>query len=204
MKFESIITTLSKKGVLTLQQQSEKEVACILEHLGKVIYVTDVKINPKSKALVTSSKALDFHTDHHNAKWILWHCLKQTDIGGESMLIDAIQAYQKLGDDDKKTLSQIMLFEHNIFEDDKNSCPLVQEEHGTLKFYYSFWMVDKNMPESQKNALMNFRAIIAKETPVKLKLEKGDVLIIDNHRILHGRCEIKGHQNRFLKRFWIQ
>lgn len=199
-----ITSTLTETGYAFIANQSKEDVSHILGHLGEVIYTTDVKINHNSRALVTSSKALDFHTDHHKAKWILWYCLEQTDVGGESILVDATLAYQKLENKNKKILAQIMLFEHKIFDDDENSYPLVKHENGALEFYYSFWMANENMPPVQKTALTAFRSAIANESVIKLKLQKNDILIIDNHRILHGRCKIEGHQNRFLKRFWIQ
>lgn len=203
MNSENIVAKLSDKGFMFIASQSESEVRGILDCLGEVIYVTDVKVNPNSRALVTSSKALDFHTDHHKAKWVLWHCIEQTDDGGESILVDAISVYNQLSEAEKQALSQVMLFEHNIFEDDEDFCPVVTQENGMLKFYYSFWMADKKLQGAPKSAFMAFRAAITKETPVEMKLKKGDVLIIDNHRILHGRREIRGNQNRFLKRFWI-
>ena len=199
-----ISAVLLDKGFIFLSQQSEKEVAGILESLGEVIHVTDVKINPQSRALVTSPKALDFHTDHHKARWVLLHCLEQTDVGGESIIVDAARVYNKLGDDNRRALTEIILFEHDVFGSGKDSHPLVEKENGTLRFYYSFWMADDNMPAHQKSAFMAFREAVAEEESVKLKLQKGDVLVVDNHRMLHGRCAIKGSQDRFLKRFWIQ
>ena len=200
----SVAARLAEAGHAFVAKQSKAGVEAILKSLGEVIYVTDVKVNPESRSLVTSSKALDFHTDHHKAKWILWHCLRQTDNGGESTLVDAAAAYWKLSASDQNALAQITLFEHKIFDDDEDRHPLVKMENGEPKFYYSFWLADKNLPPAQKKALFAFREAVASETPVIIRLEKGDVLVVNNRRILHGRCEIKGSRDRFLKRFWIQ
>lgn len=202
--FTEITSALTETGYAFIANQSEEDTALILGHLGEVIHTTDIKVNHNSRALVTSSRALDFHTDHHKAKWVLWHCLEQTDIGGESTLVDATLAYQKLEDKNKEMLAQIMLFEHKVFDDDEDSYPLVKCTNGALEFYYSFWMADKDMPAVQKASLEAFRSAIENESATRLKLQKNDVLAIDNHRILHGRSAIEGHQNRFLKRFWIQ
>ncbi len=204
MNYKNIITKLEDKGFLFIAKQSEREVATLLDYLGEVIYTTDVKVNLESKSLVTSASALDFHTDHHRAKWILWHCLEQTDIGGETILVDAAKIYQNLAKKHQKALSEIMLFEHKVFEGDRDSCPLVSEVDGVLRFYYSFWLVKKELSGEQESALSAFREAITVESPIKMKLQKNDIIIVNNHRILHGRCEIKGTQNRFLKRFWIE
>ena len=199
-----VAAELQQKGFAVLPRQSEREVASLLGDLGEVIYTTDVKVKPESKSLVTSSRALDFHTDHHRAKWILWYCLEQTDVGGETILVDAAKIYRNLQDRHKEALSEIMLFEHKVFDDDKDCFPLVSEEDGSPRFYYSFWMVKKRLSEPHRSALAAFQSAIRAESPIKLKLEKKDVIVVDNYRILHGRCEIKGHRNRFLKRFWVQ
>ena len=199
----NIQSVLSDEGYIHISDQSSREVDYLLENLGKVIHVTNVKVKPESKSLVTSSDALDFHTDHHKANWILWHCIEQTDIGGESILVDAVAVYDKLDTKNRDILSRIMLFEHKVFDDDESEYPLIQEENGRLRFYYSFWLADKNLSTVQKDALKAFRDAIVNEVPVTIRLDRGDVLIVDNHRMLHGRREIKGHQKRFLKRFWV-
>ncbi|MBE8158703.1 MAG: TauD/TfdA family dioxygenase [Betaproteobacteria bacterium] len=185
-------------------KQSPSDVAALLDSLGEVIYTTDVRVKSASKVLVTSSCALDFHTDHHLPKWILWHCIEQTDDGGETILVDAAKIYRNLDGAHKSALSEIMLFEHKMFGGDRGYYPLVAEKDGVLRFYYFFWTARENLPEAQKSALSAFRSALVAEPPVKIKLGKGDVIIVDNHRILHGRCEIKGTRNRFLKRFWVQ
>lgn len=204
MEYSKLMTALSEKGYFHLTAQSSEQVVALTKKLGNVFYTTDVKIKSDSRALVTSAKAIDFHTDHHRAQWVLWHCLEQTDIGGESILMDATQAYKMLSDADKKILSQVMLLEHKIFGEGMDLCPLVQENNGILKFYYSFWLVDKNMSQEKKRSVMAFRNSITAQNIITIKLERSDVLIVDNHRILHGRRKIEGHQKRFLKRFWIE
>jgi len=204
MKNPQLKSILSEKGYCYLTAQSAEEVDNLINTLGKAFFITDVKVRPDSKALVTSAKALDVHTDHHRAQWILWHCIKQTDIGGESILVDAIKAYQSLDSAAQKTLTHVMLLEHKIFGKGMDFCPVVREDSDEIKFYYSFWLADKNMPKEQKAAFMSFRKAIETQEPVSIKLNQGDVLIVNNHRILHGRREIKGHQKRLLKRFWIE
>lgn len=204
MEHTKLTATLSEKGYIHLTTQSAEQVGALIKPLGKVFFTTDVKVMPNSKSLVTSARPLDVHTDHHRARWILWHCLEQTDIGGENILVDAIQAYQTLDPADKKMLLQVMLLEHKIFDKGMDFYPLVQEYNGNLKFYYSFWLADKDMPESQKAAFTAFRKAVDAQEPSTIRLEQGDVLIVDNHRILHGRRIIDGHQKRLLKRFWIE
>lgn len=197
----SLDEELRLNGFLHLKDQTEKSVINQLAELGEIIFTTDVKVKPDSRPLVTSEKALDFHTDHHKAKYIAWHCHKQTDKGGESILMDANRIYFQLPEVYRTALEDIHLFEHKIFPDDKESNPLVKRSEGKNRFYYSFWLVsdfDKGNP-----ALKEFQRLIRTNEPIKITLQPNDLLIIDNHRILHGRTAIEGSKDRYLKRYWI-
>lgn len=200
-KSTSLAEELLLNGFVHLKNQTEELIQKHFVDLGQIIFTTDVKVKPDSKPLVTSERALDFHTDHHKAKYIAWHCHKQTDKGGESILMDAQKIYSQLSASYKKTLENIYLFEHKIFPDDKESNPLVHTSGGQNKFYYSFWLVSDF--DKQNPALREFQRLIKTNEPVKLTLQPNDLLIIDNHRILHGRTAIEGSKDRYLKRYWI-
>ena len=193
---------LFDNGFLHLTGQTEEQLNDLINSLGQVIFITDVIVKPESKGLVTSARGLDFHTDHHKAKYIVWYCYKQTDLGGDSILIDAEKIYQQLSEEYKQQLKTIELFEHKIFPDDKDSYPLVTtDESGKRRFYYSFWLVKDE--DKQNPAMLEFQRLIKQAEPVKIRLKERDILVVDNHRIFHGRTPIEGSKDRFLKRFWL-
>ncbi len=196
------IEQIINQGFLHLSNQTEKELSDLLNSLGNVIHTTDVVVKPEGKGMVTSARGLDFHTDHHKAKYIVWYCYKQTDIGGESILMDAEKLYEQLPESHKLQLKSIELFEHKIFPDDKESYPLVAtDEEGNRKYYYSFWLVKDG--DKQNPALLEFQRLIRQTEAIKLKLKERDILVLDNHKYFHGRTPILGDKDRFLKRFWI-
>ena len=198
----NMIAKLLDNGFLHLRNQSEEQLNTLINSLGEVIFTTDVIVKPESKGMVTSARGLDFHTDHHKAKYIVWYCYKQTDLGGDSILIDAEKIYQQLSDSHKQQLNEIELFEHKIFPDDKESYPFVAtDEKGNRKYYYSFWLVKNE--NKQSPAMLEFQRLIKQTTPIQLNLKERDILVVDNHRIFHGRTPIEGHKDRFLKRFWL-
>lgn len=192
-------TQLEEDGFVHIPNQSEFELKQVLEQLGNVINETDVIANSESKSLVTSDKFLDFHTDNHLAKYIVWHCHKPAEEGGFSILCDAEQVFRLLEEDEKNQLSKIHVYEHKMFPENRNSNPIVRETNGKQIFYYSFWLARekyRKLPVFKK-----WRDLIQNSNYTKLRLEKSDILIVDNHRIFHGRTEIKGE--RFLKRYWL-
>ncbi len=195
---------LVNKGFVWIKNRSIDYFEKITKELGEVIFVTDVKVNPESRALVTSEKGLDFHTDHHKANFIAWYCVEQTDKGGESILQDANKIFELLSKEEQEELKKVRLFEHKVFEEDEDTYPFVIERNGRREFYYSFWLTKDNTTERQREIIMKFQRLTNETEHTAIKLNPTDILIIDNRRVLHGRTAIEGSQNRFLKRFWIK
>lgn len=205
---------LQKQGWLHLEKTGVQVLETILMGLGAVIYVLDVMVKP-GKALVTSSKALGFHTDHHRANYVVWHCLEAAKSGGESILVDAEAAFSMLEEKDQRQLPKIKHYEHIVFAGDKGSHPLLSMQNCKRKFYYTPWLAARNnkpqsqqgakekMPLSQRRAYEAFENAVKKTPTVEIKLLRGEVLIVDNGRILHGRRAFQGGR-RHLKRYWIQ
>lgn len=201
---QEIKRELEETGFVWIKRGGKDYFEKITTELGEVIFTTDVKVKPESRALVTSEKELDFHTDHHRANLIAWYCIEQTDEGGETILQDANKIFELLGREEQEELRMVRLFEHKIFEDDEDSYPFVTEENGRRAFYYSFWLVKDNISQQQKEIIRKYQNLTRETEYLKLKLNPTDILIIDNHRILHGRTAIAGNKKRFLKRLWIK
>lgn len=181
-------------------QEKEVEIEEYIQLLGSLLYLTDVKAKTDSRSLVTSNRSLGFHTDHSKARYIMWYCVKQAVEGGETMLLDAYSIYQQLPSEYQEQLQNIYLFEHDVFDDDKNIYPLVSfDDESKLKIYYSFWLLNKEYREHP--AVMYWERLIHQSQPIRFLLQPGDILIIDNQRMLHARTAFEG--NRHLKRYWI-
>ena len=192
---------LKEIGFAHLTNQTEKQLQEILNYLGETIMITDVIVKTESKGLVTTASEIDFHTDHHKAKYVVWYCHKQTDSGGESLLIDAEKIFLTLTKIEQENLKLVQLFEHQIYPDDKKSYPFVEiDENGNRQFHCSL----VNDSDKENLAFRNFQKIVNETNPIKIKLKEKDILIIDNHRIFHGRTEIIGSKDRFLKRYWLK
>ena len=190
---------LDEFGFSHIPNQTEELLKQILNQLGNVINETDVIANSESKSLVTSDKFLDFHTDNHLAKYIVWHCKQPAKESGYSILCDAETVFIKLSEQEKEELSKIHVYEHKMYPENKNSNPIVRKISGKRKFYYSFWLAREKY--RKLDVFKKWRELIQNSNYTKLRLEKDDILIINNHRIFHGRTEIIGE--RFLKRYWL-
>jgi hypothetical protein len=202
--FAAIQATIEEKGYCHLPSAGADALEDLLHDLGQVIQVTEVAVKQETARLVNSDQALDLHTDHHAADLIAWHCIEQSDAGGESVLLDAEAAYAQLTPGQQRTLGRIHLTEHKVFAGDPGTYPLVHERDGRRKFYYSFWLADENgSPEEEDESLGAFRQALDRTPREMIKLQADDILIIDNGRMLHGRTAIGGSKRRLLRRYWI-
>lgn len=195
-------TSLAEQGYLVLPALPYADFRNAVTALGTIIQRTEVRVRPESKAMVTSPRSLDLHTDHHAARYIAWYCHRQSDAGGESLLADAQAAFDRLPQAHRDRLFTLHLHEHKVFPDDPGSWPFVLYDGGRLRFYYSFWLA--NPGDRDDPALLAFREALAALPPLELKLSPGDALFIDNHRMLHGRKAIGAEGDRYLERFWIK
>jgi alpha-ketoglutarate-dependent taurine dioxygenase len=195
-------STLAEQAYLHLPSLPYDDFREIVTELGTIIQRTEVRVRPESKAMVTSPRSLDLHTDHHAARYIAWYCHRQSEEGGESLLADAQAAFDRLRQEHRDRLFNLHLQEHKIFPADPGCWPFVLYDRGKLRFYYSFWLA--NPGDRDEPALIAFREALAALPPMEMKLRPGDALIIDNHRMLHGRKAIGTEGDRYLERFWIK
>ena len=203
MNLEMANYKLSENGYVRIPSPSPHFLHSFLNKLGKIIQTTEISPRQNIRALVTSRRALGLHTDHHRANYIVWHCIKQSERGGESILADARSAYEAMGEEQRSIMANVLLREHCVFRNDMQEHPLVSFENGTPEFYYSFWMMQEGMTEVQIKSVNDFHKLVTSDI-IEFKLNECDVLAVDNKRMLHGRHEIGDKQERLLRRYWIE
>ncbi len=198
---------LARSGYLLLRNWSStanpKVADALAASFGNVIQVTNVEAKADSNALVTSFAELDVHTDHSRARYIMWHCVEQSAWGGATVLVDTKPILEAMSQADRDALQKVYLTEHKVFRDDPSRVPLLRTVQGTDHVYYSFWLLEDEVPSDSQAALAEFRRLLKATVPYQFQLEPGDVLIIDNHRMLHGRTAISQQGSRRLVRYWI-
>lgn len=175
-----------------------------LKLFGEVIYTTEIKENPNSTRLLASHQKMDFHTDHFAAKYIAWFCNSQSAVGGESLLIDIQPILQNYSEEELSILKEITVQSHAVFYNDKTTLPIVQLIRDELAIFYAAWLVNQPVKASHQLMVQRFKEDVARATPSELKLSEGDLLIINNHRMLHGRNAFQAQSNRWLTRYWIK
>ena len=150
-------------GYAYLRQRSIESAKEVFGTLGVIFHQTDVKIDLTTRALVTSDCALDIHTDHHQARYIAWYCVRQSSQGGDSILLDSAKVLVNFNPEELAVLEKIMLFEHKIFKGDMEVYPLLSYVNQIPKIYYSFWMVNED--DKKIREFIKFKRLIDCKRP---------------------------------------
>ena len=180
-----------------------------------------VKSVPKPNDLAYTSIALTPHTDNPYRKPIpciqLLHCLENEVRGGLSTLVDglAVAEYLRKNHQDlfkilTKTKVRFRFVDKTIILENWGALIELDENKKVKQVRYSTRL--DYVPALDKKELKIFyeaRKLIAKlyastKFEIKFKLEKGDLLMMDNHRLLHGRTSYDVNEGkRYLKGCYI-
>lgn len=168
--------------------------------LGKVILQTEVRIKQRPSTYLTSHENIPPHTDHPDAKFILWYCQNNDRFGGDNLLIDGRKIIESMPLIDQTALSKLnLLCPDRLGLEPKKLHPLWIPK--TRSVFYAPWLRLKTQLSSLnafEHALLNFE-----RHSFRIALKSGEALLVDNHRMLHYRNKIEVHSKRWLTRFWV-
>lgn len=178
-------------------------------HFGRIEDLRpDNTTNANNDQLGYTSEAIDVHTDQPFLKepprLQLLHCLVAAERGGESVVVDAEQAARYLADTDAEayrllTTTPVTFHrQQRAFEAVVEAPILGKTEDGRFQVRASYFtMAPPRVPFAQTQAW--YRAWTTFERLVRhvghqrrMKLQPGDAVVYDNHRMLHARTGFVG------------
>lgn len=198
-----VVRQVDAAGFAILRNVDDSEVSAILTSFGVVIHIEDVDASSTGPALVSSRHGLSPHTDHHAARHIVWRCMAQADQGGDSIVVDGIKLFRALPEHHRRALQRIVLAEHNIFDGDLDEHPMITWDGEQPRIYYSYWLARNELTGEEREAFDAFANALEVVPIVRIRLQASDVLVVNNHRMLHGRTAIRGTSRRLLVRYWL-
>ena len=151
--------------------------------------------------------------------YVLMACMQKASRGGYSILSSIKKVLLELKKNDKKTLSVLkkkFLFEKRgfYFKGQKKifKKPIFEIYNREFKFRYlrdyineAYKIKSINLQKSQKNALDKLDKLLSKKKNQYIfKLNEGEVLLINNYKLAHGRSGFDLKNNRSLMRVWFK
>lgn len=171
-----------------------------LAEFGKVVLETDVRIREGAGTYLASFEAVPFHNDHPQVRYIAWHCIEQDANDGASTLVDLRKIYTNLADEQKSTLARVKLRRPDKLNSLQPSKDYPFYQQATGQIFWAPWLFPQT--ESEIFSLL-LSEIETKSNQKRIVLKKGETLLIDNHRIAHGRDAISPKSARYLRRYWL-
>ncbi|MGI9318230.1 MAG: TauD/TfdA family dioxygenase [bacterium] len=198
---------LAKINNAPVQSQTVAKVAAIFGpvHINNYGRVFDVQTSKNTVLGSNTGSHLNPHTDEsyrHSPPGIsFFHCLKASDAGGHSILVDGFRAAQSLRDSDSEgfiALTTISVFfqRYAIHEEDMQAHGkiITTDLDGNVE---GIRFTDRTLPpQDLPNELVEpvyrgiklfWNIINSKKMKHQYAMKPGDIHIFDNHRVLHGR-----------------
>lgn len=166
--------------------------------------IADVTFIPEAFDLSMTARALEPHTDnpyrHPVPGYILLHCLVNEVAGGESTLADGFHCARLLERRDPEAFRTLTEIRPNFRYADaeailENAGPLIElDPDGRLR-QVRFSNRTEQAPALAADALARYyrarrawaRLIADPAMTLRFRLAPGDMLVMDNYRLLHGR-----------------
>ena len=205
------VTTYLQRGFMIVRGTPAQpdSIRAIAAHFGEIRRTNfgeyfEVYSRPGSNDLAYRTVALGPHTDNPYRTPTpgiqLLHCLRNETRGGDSTLVDALSCGQQLRERDPQAFDILARVPVRFrFDDDKTSLAadralLDCDCSGQLQgIHYSprlDWMplMDEDATRRYQRARKQLAGLLCDPgNALRLRLEPGDCLIMDNNRVLHGR-----------------
>ncbi|MBD3897971.1 TauD/TfdA family dioxygenase [Halomonas sp. ML-15] len=166
--------------------------------------IADVKSVANAYDLTMTQRGLEPHTDNPYRDPIpgyIWlHCLTNAAEGGDSTLVDGYMAARRLRERDPKAFDCLTRVRPSFrYQDDtthlESEGPLIELDSGGEPVRVRYSNRTERVPALAPDALDAYftarrafhELITGEELTLHLKLDPGQMLIIDNYRLFHGR-----------------
>lgn len=167
-----------------------------------------------------SDRELAFHTDRAGPpgppRLLGLFCVRAAARGGDSLLVSGHSVYNRLARDHPAALAELRQdFHFGAGPGFDRVYPVFRWERGRLRVQYNRYWIERGQREAGKPlsartlaALDAFDGVLSDPgMVVRCHLRPGDLLMLDNNVILHGRTEFTDSgapgQGRCLARLWV-
>jgi gamma-butyrobetaine dioxygenase len=154
---------------------------------------------PGGRSFASSMAAAPFHTDSQQYRGLpphaqLMYCIRPADRGGQSTFIDSwalVSRIEQKQPDLARAVFETARRMPFVFGDVYG--PTFGLRQKSLVFTHSA------MPQPNDPVASALDRFIASEPPLELAIKTGELLVIDNHRVLHGRRPFNDSSREFVR-----
>lgn len=204
--FDAVDDALRTQGYAVLPGGDAAALDALVGALGAVVGEEPIRLREGAHAYVAKPGRVPLHTDHPQVDLIAWRCVAQDPNDGASWLLDARPVLDALPAAVREALRATRL-ECPRLAGGPPTCahPVLWGQRSSL--FCSPWLRAVGGDPASQRALDTLREHLsdaARDGIISVRLAPGDTLVVDNHRVLHGRGPIAPDSPRHLRRQWIQ
>ncbi len=176
----------------------------ICGEFGEIISETEVCVKDKSSKRLHTNLPMGLHSDHPDVEIVAWHCHISDEEGGALLLLDISKMISEFSLNEIENLKKITVRVPPLGDHPERHQGLLSILDQRNIFYYADWLVQEPVSEYAQAALLKFERVISSSPEVKsIHLQRGEAILVDNRRMLHGRSGFSTNSQRFIKRLWL-
>jgi hypothetical protein len=199
-----ILADIDRDGFALLGSMSRDEYFGLMHALGTPGFETSVELREEIKTYVCQPGEVPMHTDHPEADLIAWRCDQQDDLDGASLIMDGQRVAQNCDARTRSLLEKTYLAPRRSKGHPPLLTPVLRAIKGLTRVCFAPWLAPVSDDPAQHQAYDAFADAIRRAAPTEVRLAEGEVLIVDNARVLHGRRSLDASSRRKLTRLWIR
>ena len=201
---QEILDTLAREGYFHLTgNYSQSGYNEVCKALGYLISRLEVRLDKSKRQLVFKAEPIGLHNDSPDVDVIAWYCVTadQDQGQGATDFIDTIDLELRLSKEDQVVLCGLKL--HRRIRDTETfvSSAVLERVGGHYKVFFAPWLLRPGYSAEEQSALDNLRNYFDSQPKKSIRMNPGEIVIVDNHRILHGRSSISEESQRHFEAY---
>lgn len=221
--FEQTARDLAANGFARIDElHDEQSFTKIAERLGVIYSRADIVVDherlaaqrddrddaKKDRASQYQAGEFELHCDSPLMKYLAFHCIRQDEDGGATLLVDTADIADEFSEDELTALGSVRItyMVSRPGGEDLYDHPMVSRRGDRWALYYVPWNLPAPADLAQAALLDRVAAYVRRKERndlIPVRLEPGQSFFLDNHRLLHGRGRLLESSKRHLVRLYI-
>lgn len=205
---DQVVASLKDCGYVHVRQHLDlRGFRALCSELGHVVAEEIIALRGGAHAYVAKAGPVPFHTDQAQVEFVGWLCTQQDGGDGANLLLDSRPILDSLTVEHRDRLRRVRLGCPAICGGPPRfAVPVLRSGRARDSFFCSPWLEPVGADEQGRETLRSLRRAIeefAVVRTVRIRLAPGEVLFVDNQRVMHGRDQLLPSSPRKLHRTWV-
>ena len=203
---DAIHAAIAGRGYALLPAIGQEEWDRRISSLGVILDTTSVELNPAIGTYLCQPGEVPMHSDHPDAELIAWRCERADPQGTPQLVCDSLSVVGALDDAARRILTQTRVVARFRSRAPAMMFPILRQAGGGWRLFFAPWLEPESGDVLVREAWRQLVEAVerSRESCLEVRLGAGEILLIDNGRMLHGRPPLAPESSRCLVRTWLR